>query len=139
MEGRELHVNVMELEIDDFDLILGMDMLAKYGANIDCKRRTVTFSPEGEEPFVFVGSMCISRVPRISALKAKELLNQGYSGYLAYVTDVDRSEESGPGETRIVCEYLDVFPENLSGLQLKREIEFAIDLLPETEPVSKAP
>ena len=75
VEGRELHVNVMELEIDDFDFILGMDTLAKYGANIDCKRRTVTFSPEGEEPFVFVGSMFISRVPRISALKAKEFLN----------------------------------------------------------------
>ena len=115
MEGRELYVNVMELEIDNFDLILGMDTLAKYGANIDCKRRTVTFSPEGEEPFVFVGSMFVSRVPRISALKAKELLNQGYSGYLAYVTDVDRSEESGPGETRIFCEYLDDFPENLPG------------------------
>ena len=40
-------MNVMELEIDDFDLILGMDTLAKYRANIDCKRRTVTFSPEG--------------------------------------------------------------------------------------------
>ena len=99
----------------------------------------MTFSPEGEEPFVFVGSMFVSRVPRISALKAKELLNQGYSGYLAYVTDVDRPEESGPGETRIVCEYLDVFPENLPGLPPKREIEFAIDLLPGTEPVSKAP
>lgn len=48
VEGRELHVNVMELEIDDFDLILGMDTLAKYGANIDCKRRIVTFSPEGK-------------------------------------------------------------------------------------------
>ena len=46
VEGRELHVNVMELEIDDFDLILGMDTLANYGANIDCKSRTVTFSPE---------------------------------------------------------------------------------------------
>ena len=55
------------------------------------------------------------------------------------MTDVDRSEESGPGETRIVCEYLDVFLENLPGLLPKREIEFAIDLLPGTEPVSKAP
>ena len=27
VEERELHVDVMELEIDDIDLILGMDML----------------------------------------------------------------------------------------------------------------
>ena len=41
--------------IDDFDMILGMDWLSKYGAMIDCKRRMVTFEPEGEVPFVFVG------------------------------------------------------------------------------------
>lgn len=74
VEGKELHVDLMELEIEDFDLILGMDMLAKYGANINCRRRTVTFSPEGETPFVFVDSILMSRVPRILPLKAKELL-----------------------------------------------------------------
>ena len=54
------------------------------------------------------------------------------------MTDVDRSEDVGPGETCIVCEYLDVFPENLPRLPPKRAIDFAIDLLPGTEPVSKA-
>ena len=38
-------MDVMELELDDFDLILGMDLLEKYEANIDCKRKTVTFTP----------------------------------------------------------------------------------------------
>ena len=47
VDGRELHVDVMELEMADFDLILGMDLLEKYKANIDCKRKTVTFSAEG--------------------------------------------------------------------------------------------
>lgn len=75
VEGRELCMDVMEIEIDDFDLIFGMDTLAKYGANIDYKKQIVTFSPEGEQPFVFVGSMFMSRIPRISTLKAKELLN----------------------------------------------------------------
>ena len=42
VDGRELHVDVMELELDDFDLILGMDLLEKCGAKTDCKRKTVT-------------------------------------------------------------------------------------------------
>ena len=37
VDGRELHVDVMELEIDDFDLILGMEVLEKYGANITAR------------------------------------------------------------------------------------------------------
>ena len=71
VDGRELHIDVMELEIDDFDLILGMDVLEKYGANINCKTKTVTFAPEGEMPFMFLGTILISRVPRISVLKAR--------------------------------------------------------------------
>ena len=36
-------------------------------------------------------------------------------------------------------EYLSVFPEDLPGLPPDREVEFSIDLIPGTAPVSKAP
>ena len=39
----------------------------------------------------------------------------------------------------IVCEYVDVFPEELPGLPLDREIEFCIDLVPGTAPISIPP
>ena len=139
IDGRELHIDVIELEIDDFDLILGMDVLEKYGANINCKTKTITFAPKGEMPFMFLGTILISRVPRISALKARELLQQGCVGYLAHVVDTNRTETSGPGETRVVCDFADVFPDELPGLPPSREIEFAIDLIPGSEPALKAP
>ena len=44
-----------------------------------------------------------------------------------------------PEDTRLVCEFLDVFPEDLPGLPPHREVEFVIELAPGTEPVSKAP
>ncbi|XP_060960833.1 uncharacterized mitochondrial protein AtMg00860-like [Cannabis sativa] len=34
----------------DFDIILGVDFLSKYSANLDCKRKMVIFQPEGEQP-----------------------------------------------------------------------------------------
>ena len=40
---------------------------------------------------------------------------------------------------RVVCEYADVFPEDLPGLPPDREVKFAIDLLPGTALISKAP
>ncbi|RVX14786.1 hypothetical protein CK203_011890 [Vitis vinifera] len=39
----------------------------------------------------------------------------------------------------IVRDYLDVFPKNLTGLPLEREVDFTIDLAPRTTPISKTP
>ena len=36
----------------------------------------------------------------------------------------------------VVCEFLDVFPDELLGLPPDREIEFKIELLPGTAPIS---
>jgi hypothetical protein len=42
-------------------------------------------------------------------------------------------------EVPIVKEYPDVFPEELLGMPPKRDVEFAIDLLPGTRPIAKRP
>ena len=42
-------------------------------------------------------------------------------------------------EVPIVSEYTDVFPQELPGIPPDREIEFRIDLNPDTRPISKAP
>ena len=36
-----------------------------------------------------------------------------------------------------MCEYPDVFPKELPGMPPDRDIEFSIELLPETAPISK--
>ena len=47
---------------------------------------------------------------------------------------------SNRGElSRVVCEYLDVFPEDLTSLPPHREIEFSIDLVLGTTPILMAP
>ena len=44
-----------------------------------------------------------------------------------------------PKDVLVVREYLDVFPDELSRLQLDREVEFTIDYVPGTTPISQAP
>jgi hypothetical protein len=39
----------------------------------------------------------------------------------------------------VVCEYPGVFPDELPGMPPGRDIEFAIELQPETAPISKRP
>ncbi|CAJ2679171.1 unnamed protein product [Trifolium pratense] len=42
-------------------------------------------------------------------------------------------------ELPVVCEFPDVFPEDVSNVPPKREVEFTIDLVPGTSPISMAP
>ena len=76
--------------------------------------------------------------PVISCIQANCLLRKGYKGFLASVVDL-RSRELEIGDIPIVREFLDVFPNDLPGLPPDREIEFSIDLLLGTAPISKAP
>ena len=39
----------------------------------------------------------------------------------------------------MVCEFLDVFPEDLSGLPPNRDMEFTIELESSTAPISRCP
>ena len=75
----------------------------------------------------------------ISALKARKLMLSGCCGYLANVVDKSRKEKSEPKDVSVVREYISVFLKDLPGSPPGREVEFLIDLIPETTPVSKAP
>jgi hypothetical protein len=48
---------------------------------------------------------------------------------------------SGPtlDQVSVVCEYLDVFPEELPGMPPDRDIEFMIELIPRTAPIAQQP
>ncbi|KAL4323589.1 hypothetical protein GQ457_11G020340 [Hibiscus cannabinus] len=60
------------------------------------------------------------------------------SGALVYTVSSDVPNH-GIHNLRTVCEFEDVFPEVLHGLPPDRELEFGIDVLPGTTPVSIAP
>ena len=66
------------------------------------------------------------------------MLKKGCQGFLAFVKDVE-ANEGRVENTPIVNEFIDVFPEELPGLPPEREIEFCIDLIPSTQPISIPP
>ena len=53
--GRELPLDLMVLEMVDYDVILGMDWLSKYNATIFCRREKVMFKPSEGEMFEYKG------------------------------------------------------------------------------------
>ena len=69
---------------------------------------------------------------------AQKYVQKGCEAYLAYVLDCKVTEkklETVP----VVCEYPDVFPKELPGLPLVREVEFGIELMPSTKLISIDP
>ncbi|KAA0049875.1 ty3-gypsy retrotransposon protein [Cucumis melo var. makuwa] len=71
-------------------------------------------------------------------MKASKLLSQGTSNILASIMDTREPEVSLSSEL-VVREYPDVFPDELPELPLPREIDFAIELEPDTAPISRTP
>ncbi|GKD78273.1 hypothetical protein Tco_1340894, partial [Tanacetum coccineum] len=51
----------------------------------------------------------------------------------------DKSEGKRLKDVPIVRDFLKVFPEDLSGIPQVRQVEFQIDLVPDTAPVARAP
>ena len=68
-------------------------------------------------------------------MTASKMLRKGCQGYLAFVVDM-RQEGTRLEDTPIVKEFPDVFLDDISGLPPDIEVEFTIDLIPRTEPIS---
>ena len=74
---REMTIDLVLLDLQDFDVILGMDLLASYHASIDYFGKRVTFSILGQPDFSFEGKQVDKPLRMISALRASSLLNKG--------------------------------------------------------------
>ncbi|XP_070050429.1 uncharacterized protein [Nicotiana tomentosiformis] len=92
VHSRSTVADLIELDMVEFYVILGIDCLASYYANVDCRSKMD----------VKVELLTIQSIP-------------------------------------VVNEFPDVFPDELPGLPPEREIEFVIDLLPDTQPISTPP
>ena len=63
-------------------------------------------------------------------------MQHGCLRYLVNMVDDTKEVDRRSEETRLVAEFLDVFLEELLRLPPHQEIEFVMDLMPRTTPVS---
>ena len=66
------------------------------------------------------------------------MLRKGCQGYLALVRDT-AAEKKSISDVPVACEFIDVFSEEFPGLPPHREIEFCIDVVSNTAPISMPP
>ncbi|XP_019253902.1 PREDICTED: uncharacterized protein LOC109232595 [Nicotiana attenuata] len=104
INDRPTFVDLVELVMLDFDVIMGMGWLAACYANIDCRAKLVRFL-----------------FPSELVLEWKDM------------------EPATLQSVPIVNEFPTVFLDELPGIPPEREINFAIDLLPDTQTISIPP
>ncbi|KAJ4748698.1 polyprotein [Rhynchospora pubera] len=76
---------------------------------------------------------------RIMTKKPRHLVQAGCDAYLAAVIGEAAEEKASIDTIAVVKEFKDVFPDGIAGVPPDREVEFGIELLPGTTPISKTP
>ncbi|GJV20625.1 putative reverse transcriptase domain-containing protein [Tanacetum coccineum] len=143
--GHPFNINLMPIELGSFDVIIGMDWLAKNHAVIVCDEKIVRI-PYGNEILIVQGDKSDkekkSTLSIISCVKAQKYIEKGCQLFLAQVMvkeTEDKSKEKRLEDVPTVRDFPEVFPEDLPGLPPIRQVEFQIDLVPGAAPVARAP
>jgi hypothetical protein len=116
LSGRVFETDLIVLSGQGIDVILGMSWMKWHRAVLDISARLVHLNSPVYEKVTL-------HLPAISRIKVS----------LHHVVE-KRLED-----IHVVCEFSDVFLDDLPGMPPKRAIEFKIELQPGTAPISKAP
>jgi len=109
-------------------VILGMNWLEFNYVHINCFSKTVSFSSaeeEGETEF-------------LKPKQLKQLMHDGIQMF-SLMAFLSIENQAVIDKLQVVCEFLEVFPDVIPDVPPEREVEFSIDLVPGTKPVSMAP
>ncbi|GJR37372.1 putative reverse transcriptase domain-containing protein [Tanacetum coccineum] len=143
--GHPFNIDLMPIDLGSFEVIIGMDWLAKNYAVIVCDKKIVRI-PYGNEILIVQGDKSDkekkSTLSIISYEKAQKYIEKGCQLFLAQVTvkeNKDKSKEKRLKDVPTVRDFPQVFPEDLPGLPPIRQVEFQIDLVPGVAPVARSP
>ena len=114
--GVEFLANLIVLKSSGIDVILGMDWLSGCDGILQCHKRSVLLTSLKGDRVEYVVAALPSEVGIVNQMKGLPL-----------------------EDIKVVCECTDVFSEDLPGMPPDRDIEFSIDLLPGTTPISQRP
>ncbi|GKA28504.1 putative reverse transcriptase domain-containing protein [Tanacetum coccineum] len=106
LKGPNVVTDLMPIELGTFDVIIGMDWLVKHDVMIACGEKVIRI-PYGNKMLIVESDKGMSRL---------------------------KSKEKRLKDVPIIHDFPEVFPDELPGLPLPRQVEFRIDLVPSSSP-----
>src|SRR3954469_19433101 len=116
IEGLVFPASLIALKSLDIDVILGMDFLSRQNAFLDCKAKSVKLTHPSGQTIDYTSPSSRIQVHTLNVLPLPDL-------------------EDIP----VVRDFADVFPEELPGMPPDSCVEFIVDLIPGTTPISRRP
>ncbi|VFQ97977.1 unnamed protein product [Cuscuta campestris] len=130
VQGKQFPADLIELPHKEFDIILGMDWLTEHGAVVDCSSRTIWLRADDGSNVSLSGEVFPKAPEFISPMSARRLICKKCEMFLCHVQDM-RKESPRQQDIPTVCDFPDVFPEDLPELS-ERKLE-GPDIVQDTE------
>nr|GEU36341.1 putative reverse transcriptase domain-containing protein [Tanacetum cinerariifolium] len=124
-------IDLMPIELGTFDVIVGMDWIVERDAFIVCGRKEV-YVTYTNKTLVVKSDSGVSRLKVISCIKARKYIERGSQLFIAQVTKkepVNKQLQDVP----VICNFPEVFPDDLPGLPPPQQVKFKIELIPSAE------
>jgi len=128
MFGRDFKIDLVCLPLIEMDVILGMNWLEYNHVHINCFSKSVYFSSVEEE----------SGAEFLPTKQLKQLERDGIMMF-SLMASLSIENEAAIDKLQVVCDFSEVFLNEIPDMPLEREVEFLIDLILGTKPVSMTP
>nr|GEV02287.1 putative reverse transcriptase domain-containing protein [Tanacetum cinerariifolium] len=119
------------------NVVTGIDWLVERDALIVCGKKEVHV-PYKNKTLVVKSDSSVSRLKVISYIKARKYIERGSQLFIAQVTKKEPAKKQLQ-DMPLICNFPEVFLDDLSGLPPPRQVEFKIKLIPGAAPVAHAP
>ncbi|GJU64457.1 reverse transcriptase domain-containing protein [Tanacetum coccineum] len=123
-------IELMPIKLGSFDVVIGNDWLSKYHARIICDEKVICIRIDGET-LIIRDDQSKTRLSFISCIKTKRYIFRGYQVFIAQVME-KKSDEKRLEDIPVVREFPEVFPKDLPGIPLIRQLRVKDKDIPKT-------
>jgi hypothetical protein len=128
------------LPLGSYDMIIGMDWFEQQKAVLDCYTKILSYKDNFGTVRTTQGIPKPVSVRQVSTMQLKKCIRNGSQVYAIQVTNLLEKEDKPKLEDFVILrEFKDMFVDEIPELPPRREIDFSIDLLPGSTPISKSP
>jgi hypothetical protein len=138
MNGMQTNVDLNNIHVGSYNYLIGMDWLDQHHVILDYYNKEFTFLDEQRKLRSVQGILRVVTIREISSLQLKKSYMKGCQVFTVHMEEAPVDKMPSVEHCTILKEFEDVFKE-ISGLPLKRDINFSINTMSGETPLSKTP
>jgi hypothetical protein len=138
MNGLCTKVDLNIINLGSHDCLIGIDWLDEHHVVLDCYNKEFTCLDEEGKLSSVQGIPRVVTINEISSLQLNKNYRKGCQIFVAHIEEAPKDKVSSIEDYTVLKEFEDVFKE-IPILPPRRDINFSINLMPGTTPVSKNP